>query len=383
METMTKLTILIVDDDPTNAEILSEYLKKLEFETILLQTGVQAIAQCETLDPDLVLLDVMMPDMDGFETCVELKRKEATRDIPVIFTTALSDTASKIRGFEVGGVDYITKPFHPDEVLARVNAHLTIRKQQQQLQHQTDQLRLLNDEKDTFLSMIAHDLRSPFSSLRLLIGIAADNVEESGQDELGNIMGLLKKSSENLYNLLDNLLAWSRIQQGIVRYRPQDVDMGQMVVQNFALLESHAHQKQIEFKNTIAENTVVYADYHMVDAIIRNLISNALKFTYPSGCISISAIPDGNFLVLSVKDTGIGIAEEFLPKLFRIDSVYRRKGTARESGSGLGLILCKEFVEKNGGSIGVESEEEKGSTFYVRLPRKPLEESCADSESNS
>ena len=381
METLIKSTILIVDDDPTNAEILSEYLKKSEFETILLQTGVQALEQCETLDPALVLLDVMMPDMDGFETCAELKRKETTKDIPVIFTTALSDTTSKIRGFEVGGVDYITKPFHPDEVLARVNAHLTIRRQQQQLQQKTDQLRLLNAEKDTFLSMIAHDLRSPFSSLRLLIGIAAENVEESGQpDELGSIMGLLKKSSENLYNLLDNLLAWSRIQQGVVRYRPQDVDMGQMVAQNMALLESHAHQKQIEFENTIAENTLVHVDYHMVDAIVRNLISNALKFTYPSGRITISAAPDDDFLVLFVKDTGIGIAEEFLSKLFRIDSVYRRKGTARESGSGLGLILCKEFVEKNGGSIGVESEEEKGSTFYVRLPRIPSEESCAGAE---
>jgi signal transduction histidine kinase len=372
MESTMKSIILIVDDDPTNAEILSEYLKKSEFETILSQNGLHAIAQCKKLDPDLILLDVMMPDMDGFETCAELKKHENTREIPVIFTTALSDTASKIRGFEVGGVDYITKPFHPEEVLARVNAHLTIRKQQQQLQRQTEQLTLLNAEKDTFLSMIAHDLRSPFSSLRLLIGLAAENVEGSGQNELEHIMGLLKKSSENLYNLLDNLLAWSRIQQGVVRYHPKTIDVGQMVVQNLALLDSHAHQKQIEFKNTIEENTTVYADYHMVDAIIRNLISNALKFTHPGGCIHIFAVPGDEFLTISVKDTGIGIAVEHLPGLFRIDSVYRRKGTARESGSGLGLILCKEFVEKNGGSIGVESEEEKGSTFYFRLPLPPF-----------
>jgi len=375
METTTKMTIFIVDDDPTNAEILSEYLKKSAFETVLLQNGPQAIAQSKERCPDLILLDVMMPDMDGFETCLELKRHDATKEIPVIFTTALSDMASKIRGFEVGGVDYITKPFHPDEVLARVNAHLTIRHQQQQLQRQTEQLRALNTEKDKFLSMIAHDLRSPFSSLRLLIGIAADNVEGSGQNELENIMELLKKSSENLYNLLDNLLAWSRIQQGVVRYRPKMVDIGQMGLENLALLESHAHQKHILLDNTIEENTTVYADYHMVDAIVRNLISNALKFTYPGGRVHITAASEGDLLTVSVKDTGIGIAKEYQSKLFRLDSVYRRKGTARETGSGLGLILCKEFVEKNGGSIWVESEEEKGAIFSFRLPRVPVDES--------
>lgn len=374
MESTAKSTILIVDDDPTNAEILSEYLKKSKFHTMLSQSGDEAIEHCKTRCPDLVLLDVMMPDMDGFETCLALKRDDATREIPVIFTTALSDTTSKIRGFEVGGVDYITKPFHPEEVLARVNAHLTIRQQQRQLEEKTEALERLNSEKDTFLSMVAHDLRSPFSSLRLLIGIAADNVEGSGQGELENIMGLLKKSSENLYNLLDNLLAWSRIQQGVVRYHPQDVNMADMVVQNLALLESHAQQKQIELRHSIPDDSTVYADYHMVDAVVRNLISNALKFTYPGGRIHISAAPDDAFLVVSIEDTGIGIAEEHISKLFRIDSVYRRKGTARETGSGLGLILCKEFVEKNGGTIGVESEEEQGSTFYVRLPRMPLEQ---------
>jgi signal transduction histidine kinase len=373
MEAETQATILIVDDDPTNAEILSEYLRKSAFNTVLSRNGAHALKQCVQLQPDLILLDIMMPGIDGFETCIQLKQNEATKDIPVIFTTALADMMSKIRGFEVGGVDYITKPFHPDEVLARVNAHLTIRQQQQQLQDQADQLRALNEEKDKFLSMIAHDLRSPFSSIRLLIGLAAENIEDSGQDELKNIISLLKKSSESLYTLLDNLLAWSRIQQGVVRYQPQLVDIGKTVAQNIALLESHAHQKQIVIENTIAERTRVYADYHMVDAIIRNLISNALKFTHPGGYINISAQPADDVLTVSVKDTGIGIGADHLPQLFRIDTIHRRKGTARETGTGLGLILCKEFVEKNGGTIWVESEAEKGSMFSFTLP-------CASSE---
>jgi two-component system sensor histidine kinase/response regulator len=370
---MKKAMILIVDDDPTNAEILSEYLKKANFETILVGSGSQAIEQCKHLPPDVILLDVMMPDMDGFETCFQLKQHETTRDIPVIFTTALSDTISKVKGFEVGGVDYITKPFHPDEVLARVNTHLMIRWQQQQLQQQTEQLKALNAEKDTFLSMIAHDLRSPFSSLRLLIGIAAENVEGSGQDELENLITLLKKSSENLYTLLENLLAWSRIQQGLMKYRPQSLDMRAVILQNITLLEPHARQKQITLNNSIDEGTIVYADYHMVDAVVRNLISNALKFTYPGGHICISATFDEHSATISVADTGIGIAREHLSKLFRIDTVYRRKGTAREPGTGLGLILCKEFIEKNKGTIWAESDIDKGSTFRFSLPIPPSE----------
>lgn len=368
---MGKATILIVDDDPTNAEILSEYLNDADFETIIVGDGLKAIAQCQQLPPDLILLDVMMPDMDGFETCYRLKQDESLKDIPVIFATALSDMTSKVRGFEVGGVDYITKPFHPDEILARVNAHLTIRRQQQQLQQQTEQLKALNAEKDTFLSMIAHDLRSPFSSLRLLIGIAADNVEGSGQDELENIISLLKKSSENLYTLLENLLAWSRIQQGVMTYHPQALDMNTIILQNIALFESHAHQKRITIDNAVDKGTTIYADYHMVDAVVRNLISNALKFTNPGGQIGISATLHPHSATISVTDTGIGIAQEHIPKLFRIDKIYRRKGTAREPGTGLGLILCKEFVEKNGGTIWVESDVDKGSTFRFTLPLPP------------
>lgn len=373
METTKKALILIVDDDPTNAEVLSEYLKRADFETMIASTGQKALARCATTLPDLILLDVMMPEMDGFETCIKFKQQDSTREIPIIFTTALTDNASKVRGFEVGGVDYITKPFHPEEVLARVNTHLTLRHQQQQLQHKTEQLRMLNSEKDKFLSMIAHDLKSPFSTLRLLIGIAAENVEGSGQNELENIIALLKKSSENLYTLLENLLAWSRIQQGVMKYRPQALDLGKTILQNIALLESYAIQKKITLKNLVKEETMVHADYHMVDAIVRNLISNAIKFTYPDGEITICADEQEDVMVVSVSDTGIGIGAEYLPKLFRIDTMYRRKGTARESGTGLGLLLCKEFVEKNGGTIWAESEVEKGSTFRFTIPRFPIE----------
>jgi len=362
------VTILIVDDDPTNLEILSEYLNQAEFKTLIAKNGKSALQQSEQARPDLILLDVIMPDMDGFETCRRLKQNEATKDIPVIFMTALSDMKAKVKGFESGGVDYITKPFQIEEALARVNTHLTIRKQQQQLQQQTEQLKALNAEKDKFLSMIAHDLRSPFSTLHLLIGIAAENIEGSGQDELENIVRLLKKSSENLYTLLENLLAWSRIQRGVMKYHPQHLDIRKVIGQNITLVKPHAEQKQITIEAAIEEETPVYADYNMIDAVIRNLISNALKFTYPGGSVTISTQQNGKFVTVSVSDTGIGIDEEHMANLFRVDAKYRRRGTAREQGTGLGLILCKEFIEKHDGKIQVESEVGKGSTFSFTLP---------------
>ncbi len=363
-----KATLLLVDDDPTSLEILVENLGKEDFNIITATTGRKALEQSERYMPDLVLLDVMMPDLDGFETCRQLKHNKATCAIPVIFMTAMADTRAKLKGFEVGGVDYMTKPFHFDEVLVRVNTHLTIRRQQQQLEQQTEQLKELNSQKDRFISMIAHDLRSPFSTLRLLIGIAADNVEGSGQDELESIITLLKKSSENLYTLLENLLAWSRIQRGVIKYRPQGLDFRNIAFQNITLLAPYAEQKQISIASNIEDEIAVYADYHMIDAVVRNLLSNALKFTYPGGQIKIWAQPAADWVTVAVADTGTGIESEDIPKLFRLDTSYRRKGTAREQGTGLGLLLCKEFVETHQGNIWVESEAGKGSTFKFTLP---------------
>jgi signal transduction histidine kinase len=183
-------------------------------------------------------------------------------------------------------------------------------------------------------------------------------------------MRLVKKSSENLYTLLENLLAWSRIQRGVMKYHPQYLDIRKVIEQNITLVKPHTKQKHITITFTIQEDIPVYADYNMVDAVVRNLISNALKFTYPGGSITLSSQQNDKFTTVSVADTGIGIDKEHMAMLFQIDTAYKRRGTAREQGTGLGLILCKEFIEKHGGKIRVESEIGKGSTFSFTLPKK-------------
>jgi signal transduction histidine kinase len=377
MKAKNTASILIVDDNPVNLEMLFQYFAHFGFTTLAAQDGEAALFQIEYTRPDLILLDILMPRLDGFETCRRLKANESTQDIPVIFMTALSATADKVKGFEMGGVDYITKPFQYEEVFARVNAHLTIQRQQQQLQEQSallaeknTQLKELNVRKDKFFSIIAHDLKSPFAGLVVIANLIKEHIEQRNTDEITRSAEQLLESVDKLYAFIENLLTWSRFQQGAMEYAPKFIDFQFIVAGNVALLIYNAHQKQITIRNSIQDQVTVYIDINMIDAVVRNLLSNAIKFTNTGGTIEISAIQDEDVVEVAISDSGIGIPEESVPDLFRIDAKTRQVGTAGEQGTGLGLILCKEFVEIHGGNIWVESEIERGSTFRFTLPKK-------------
>jgi len=371
---MEQTTILVIDDSPVNLRLFLDQLAQAGFETLIAPGGKRALQQLEHVTPDLILLDILMPEMDGFETCLHLKASDATKDIPVIFMTASSDTLDKIKAFEVGAVDYITKPFNYEEAIARIKTHLTIRKLQQQLEIQNARLRELNESKDTFLSMISHDLRSPFSSLRGLIQLAAENIEGWSKDKIEDTIRLLSNSTDNLHALIENLLTWSRIQRGVIEFQPQTIDLRKIILQDIELFTPIAEQKNIHLHSLIEKELSAYGDVNMVDAVIRNLISNALKFTYSEGSVKITVSKDKHSVKIAVTDDGIGLSQNNILKLFRIDARYKQLGTDREKGTGLGLILCKEFIEKNGGEFGVESVPEQGSTFFFTLPKYPPEQ---------
>lgn len=371
---LEKLTILVVDDNPTNLSLLFECLQEMNYSVLIAQDGESALEQIQYKVPDLILLDVMMPPgIDGFETCCRLKDNEISKDIPVIFMTALDDTESKVKGFDMGAVDYITKPLKEKEVMARVQAHLVIREQQKQLEE-------LNASKDKFFSIIAHDLRGPLSSLNVLAQNAEEKLDDYSQEELKELFELQQTSIENLCNLLENLLTWSKIQQGMLDHYPQHLNLAEVVARNTAFLTPAAEQKCITLRNLIQEQIVVYADLNMVDTIVRNLLSNALKFTNADGTVGVSATQDETHAEVSVSDTGVGIKGKHLPKLFRIDTKYKHLGTAREKGTGLGLILCKEFVEINNGRIWITSKTGEGTTVTFTLPKYPLTLTTDDDE---
>ncbi|PIE33617.1 hypothetical protein CSA56_10905 [candidate division KSB3 bacterium] len=379
-----KSTILVVDDELSNLTLFVEYLKQFHYQAITLQNGKNAVEQSKLLQPDLIILDVMMPDLDGFQVCTELKADEETKDIPVMFMTGLTNTDHKIKGFEVGAVDYIIKPFLPKEFIARIQTHITFRQQQKQLQQQNirfqeqhtlieqqrRQLKDLNLRKDKFISLVSQDLQQPFSGIFINTERIRQAVEQQRYGKLPEITHQLQTAVENYQVLLENLLNWAQLQQDLLKFQPQPVDLHLIISKHLALFRAKAEQKQISLRTSNQQRTMAYADVKMLDIIVQNLLSNAIKFTPEGGTVDIAVAVDEDTVSVSVSDTGIGIEAAAFPKLFRIDMKYQRSGTLEETGTGLGLTLCKACVEKHGGQIEFTSELGKGSTFTFTLPHQ-------------
>lgn len=349
--------------------MLRQLLIERGYQTRPAINGDVALHVARNTPPDLILLDIRMPGMDGFEVCRQLKMEERTRDIPVIFLSALDETADKVKAFALGGMDYITKPFHAEEVLARVQAHVTIRKQRQELEAQRDQLRTLNAGKDKFFSILAHDVKDPLQHF-LSFGKLLEQMLETGEiAKLQTLAGHFRKGAKNLLTLVENLLTWAQLQQGALQPWPQAIALRSFADRNVKLLQSQADQKQITLTNGIPEDWLVTVDVTMIDAVVRNVLANAIKFTNAGGTVMLSATQDAQVVTVTVADTGIGMTPDYLAQLFRIDAKNQRDGTAGEKGTGLGLILCQEFVRKNGGNIWVESAVGAGTTVRFTLPR--------------
>lgn len=266
----------------------------------------------------------------------------------------------------------------------RLEAELTqknseIEEQKAVLERQRMELEALNTTKDKFFAIIAHDLKNPFSTVLGISELLAREFENFDSESLKNFIHQIYKYSNNTFNLLENLLQWSMVQTGRMPLRPKMVNVRNIIEENVELLIGNAKQKGIEIKVDIPKDCSAYVDVNQITTVVRNLLSNAIKFTTPNGQILLCNEESGDYWKLSVKDTGIGISAKDISKLFRIDSNLTTMGTSQEKGTGLGLILCKEFVERNGGTIWVNSQPGEGSTFYFTIPKTD----SIRSESNS
>jgi signal transduction histidine kinase len=231
-----------------------------------------------------------------------------------------------------------------------------------------EQLVQLNSDKDLFISILAHDLKSPFTGLLGLSELLSENIHQYDINEIGNIVTLLKNLVENTNDLLEDLLKWARMQQGKIRFEPQKLNFTDIWKDIHNILNSNAIAKNITINHFTEHEINIFADIDMLKAILRNLVSNAIKFTNIGGAININAEEKSENAIISVSDNGIGIKPDYLPKLFDISQLQSIKGTEEEEGTGLGLVLCKEFVQKHGGKIWVESEYGKGSDFKFTMP---------------
>ena len=363
--------ILIVDDVMSNVLLLKVLLTNEKFAIATASNGRQALEQVEKENPDLVLLDVMMPDMSGFEVAQHLKSNPNTADIPIIFLTALNSTADIVKGFQVGANDFISKPFNKEELIIRVTHQISLVAAKRLILSKTEELQRTIAGRDKLYSVIAHDLRSPMGSIKMVLNMLILNLpSEKIGAEMYELLTMANQTTEDVFSLLDNLLKWTKSQIGKLNVVYQDVDLVEVTDGVIEIFSMVASLKKIRIREMKPEKMMVNADIDMLKTVVRNLLSNAIKFSKENSEVLVKMEEVDGMAVVSVQDYGCGISEEGQKKLLHTDTHFSTFGTNNEEGSGLGLLLCKDFVVKNGGKLWFTSKEGEGSIFSFSIPVK-------------
>lgn len=363
--------ILIVDDVMSNVLLLKVLLTNEKFAIATASNGRQALEQVEKENPDLVLLDVMMPDMSGFEVAQHLKSNPNTADIPIIFLTVLNSTADIVKGFQVGANDFISKPFNKEELIIRVTHQISLVAAKRLILSKTEELQRTIAGRAKLYSVIAHDLRSPMGSIKMVLNMLILNLpSEKIGAEMYELLTMANQTTEDVFSLLDNLLKWTKSQIGKLNVVYQDVDLVEVTDGVIEIFSMVASLKKIRIREMKPEKMMVNADIDMLKTVVRNLLSNAIKFSKENSEVLVKMEEVDGMAVVSVQDYGCGISEEGQKKLLHTDTHFSTFGTNNEEGSGLGLLLCKDFVVKNGGKLWFTSKEGEGSIFSFSIPVK-------------
>ena len=361
--------ILAVDDEQLNLELLRFILERNGFHFNGTNNDDYFFELLDEQPPDLILLDVIMPRIEGFDLCAKLKSLPSYKDIPVIFLTGKVNVKDKVKGFEVGGVDYVTKPFNEQELVARIQTHIELMQARNKIEKQAANLKQSNELKDRMFSIIGHDLRSPLGAAKLKMDFIMRGIIDPKSEHFVDetVFELLNTMDEAL-NLLQNLLGWAKSESDQIQIIPENLDIYDVVEQTFRLLKLGSEHKKITLENNILKETIVHADLNTTKTVLRNLLSNAIKFTPVDGKIKVNGHLVNDRLVIEVQDNGQGIPKDDISKILNPNEHFSKLGTEKEPGTGLGLVLCQNFVNKNGGTLKIKSEVGEGSTFYFDLP---------------
>jgi signal transduction histidine kinase len=416
-------TILIVDDTPANLGVIVESLEGHGLRVVVATRGEEALQRANYVQPDLVLLDVMMPDMNGFEICRRLKAQPSTRDIPVIFMTSLASVEDKVTGFSVGGIDYVTKPLHVEEVRARVNTHLSLRAMQKELETQnaqlqqyqrgleqqvaertaelsdanrslrveieerrraeeevrrlnaelearvaerTAQLTATNEELEAFAYSVSHDLRAPLRAITGFTEILTERHRGNLAPECLDYLDKVLNASKRMDVLIQDLLNYARTGRGAVRAVP--VPLAPLVQQLESTFGTRIAAAGARLEVTQQPLATPLGDATLIGQILTNLVDNALKYRRREGIpeVRLSATSIGESVLVQVADNGIGIPSEYQEKIFQV--FQRLHGEGEYPGTGIGLAIVAKAVRAMGGEVSVESSPGQGSTFSIRLP---------------
>jgi two-component system, sensor histidine kinase and response regulator len=364
--------ILVVDDITKNLQVVGTMLRQAGYEIMLTTRGAQALERVLAQPPDLILLDLMMPEMDGVEVCQRLKLDPVTRQIPIIFLTASNEMEHLVKAFEAGAVDYVTKPFNPPELLARVRTHI-------ELKLARERLREMNEEKNEFMGIVAHDLRNPLGAIKgyaELIGEDSEAVRPAPAAELELLRSGLKESAgriqnaaERMVEMVQNLLDTNRIERGEMKLNlvPTDLCLVLTTVVETQRPRAAAKQQSIHLQSESAPVTVA-VDPNVMVQVLENLVSNAMKYSPPGKEILVRLKREAGAARCEVQDEGPGLSAEDQKKLFGKFARLSAKPTGGEHSAGLGLSIVKKMVEAMNGKVWCESELGRGATFIVEFP---------------
>lgn len=364
MESEKKHKILIVDDVLGNINILKEFLTP-EYDTSYLTDSTLAVEKALSEKPDLILLDIMMPEIDGFEVCKLLKSYEELKEIPVIFLTALDESESVVKGFSLGAVDYITKPYHPDELLTRIDTHLRLKESKRIIEQK-------NNELAELVQILCHDFMTPVSFVLGTLELIREDRQLFDVFEEN-----INKSMINASNLIKLVRTMRSLEDFKDELKMTAISLKDSVNQAADLLQHKLKGKNIEIKIDVDQNLQVIAEEtSLVNSVINNLLTNAIKFSYPDSFINVKGYEEDNHVILEIKDTGIGMSERMQDDLFKISRPTSRKGTSGEKGTGYGMHLIKKFTDLYGAEIMIQSKdfkdfpEDHGTSISIKFRKE-------------
>ncbi|MFT6962570.1 MAG: signal transduction histidine kinase [Flammeovirgaceae bacterium] len=371
MNTQKKYTVLVIDDEVIHIKKIASILPKETYQIFRAPDGEIGCELAIKRQPDIIIMDWQMPKRNGIESIKFLKNNPLTQDIPVIMATGVMIEPEYLAiALEAGAVDFLQKPIEPTELLARVNSALILSKAMQSIREKNKELEKKTEIQDRLMAIVGHDLKSPLYSLQGTLSIARQFGEKGiSSEELFHFLGQIEEEFDSVIGLINGLLFWALNKQDAFNHSPEKVNISNFFETSIKLTKIQAKKKEINLKYTPPKDLWAYLDINMVNFIVRNLLSNAIKFTPKAGNISIEVTNIEKYLLISIEDTGTGMSEEQKEKLFgAIDPSKVNSDTYGRKGTGLGMAVAYDFVDKMSGSIWVESEEGKGSTFFVKLP---------------
>jgi two-component system sensor histidine kinase/response regulator len=398
----TGIKILLVDDNENNLMSMEVSLERDDYVFAKATSGREALRiLLHEEDFSLILLDVKMPTMDGYDTAELIYQRDKLKNIPIIFITAHDyEEAAVFKGYQAGAVDFIRKPFNPEMLRSKVAVFADLYRKNQLLRQQEEKVKAINNDlmllnrdlekrvsertaelerlnqelkalnisKDKFLSVISHDLRNPLTALLASSAKLNDDPEKLEPAKIKQLSQIIHRTSNKLLDQLNEVIDWAKKQSEKTNFNPEKMRLAEGIDVSLELLKPNAAQKTIKLENKVPKDIFVRADSLMLRSIVQNLVTNAIKYTPQGGSVIINAKPEGKMIRVFVEDSGVGMTEEIMKKLFNKDNSSSLSGTNNEIGSGLGLILVNDFVAQHGGTIDVESEVGTGTTFKFTIP---------------